>query len=187
MSCEEKNFARSMELQEMSLFSFNWNNQQNALAALTDQLNHLLGHHGFQRVSKREWERNREWIIDGVYLSVRQAPTWDFDAHLITYLPYTPPDNEWKEPRLIHAQANGATFVGHDDAFIKLPKFSLQISGFVKRTVQEIEHSLTWFDQFDTPSQCLADVDRIHKPGCLAHKWATEYLQSLLHQKTKAC
>ena len=164
----------------MSLLDFNWDSQQSALSALTDQLNHMLGHHGFRRREKREWERDRRWIIHGVYLSVRQAPAWDFDAHLITYLPYRPPESD--ESCLIFAQTNGARFLGHDDAFIKLPRYSFRITRFVRRTLGEIEQSLSWFDQFATPSQCLAAVDRIHKPGCMAHKWVTEYLSSVAHE-----
>jgi len=164
----------------MSFLAFNWENQQNALSALTDQLNHKLVQRGFRRKEKREWERDRHWITDGIYLSVKQAPCWVFDPHLITYLPYQPPESN--EPRLIFAQRNGARFIGRDDAFIKLPKYSFFITRFVRRTLGEIEQSLAWFDQFATPAQSLAAVDRVLKPGCLYHKWATEYLSSVTHE-----
>ena len=165
----------------MSLLDFNWENQQNALSALTDKLNHALNQAGWRRKEKREWERERGWIVDGVYLSVREAPSWEFDPHLITYLPYRPPVTE--EPYLIFAQTNVARFVGHKDAFIKLPKHSLSIARFVRKTLEEIEQSLAWFEEFANPTQCLVAADRIFKPGCPAHKWATEYLRSLNHER----
>ncbi len=84
---------------------------------------------------------------------------------------------------MIFAQTNGARFVGHEDAFIRLPKHSLSITRFVRKTLEEIERSLAWFEEFTTPTQCLAAADRIFKPGCPAHKWATEYLRSLIHER----
>lgn len=166
----------------MSLLAFNWDNQQNALSVLTDQLNHTLSHQGFHRVKKREWERDRRWITEGVYLSIRQAPTWDFDAHLITYFPYRPPDQESDETRFIFANANCARVVGYDDAFIKLPRYSFFIARFVRRTLREIKQSLSWFDHFATPAQCLEAGDRMYKPGCPDHRWATQYLRSVSHE-----
>lgn len=163
----------------MSLLAFNWDNQQNALSALTDQLNHSLVHCGFQRIEKRSWERDRGWITDGIYLNVKQAPTWKFDPHLIIYLPDELPEEEGGG-RIIFSQANGAKYGGHDDTEIKLPKYSFFITRFVRDALSEIEQSLAWFDQFSTPKQCLAAVDRLHKPGCLVHKKSTEYLRTVI-------
>jgi hypothetical protein len=164
----------------MALLSFNWENQQNALAALTDQLNHVLGRHGFTRKEKREWERNRRWIVDGVYLSVKPAPSWLVDPHVITYLPYRPPGSE--ESCLIFDSRNVERVLGASDVHLKLPKHSLGISRFVRKALKRIEQSLTWFDQFASPAECLALADRIYKPGCPAHKNAVEYLTSLTHE-----
>ena len=162
----------------MSFLNFNWNNQQNALSALTDQLNHKLVQHGFQRKEKREWERDQGWIVEGIYLSVKQAPSWVFDPHLIVYLPYHPADAN--EPRVIFAQTNAAKFIGRDSAYIRLPKYSFFISRFVRNTLKEIEESLAWFEKFDTPEKCFAMVDDLHKPGCSYHIWSKDYFASIL-------
>src|SRR5882724_3802884 len=157
----------------MAFLAFNWKNQQNALSALTDQVNNMLCRHGFSRKEKREWERDRKWIIHGVFLRVEQAPSWLVDPHVITYLPYQSPGSE--EPRLIFHEKNVEFVLGARDVYLKLPKHSFGIGRFVRNALKRIEQSLPWFDQFATPAECLALADRIYKQGCPAHKSATEY------------
>jgi hypothetical protein len=165
------------------MVSFGNKAQQEALDALVVAVGGVLRPIGFEQASTWDWRRNLTWRIDEVDLVVKGGTSKHLLPSFRVLLPRTEMSQSGDKHQHI-AQVNVARLLrphAGPEFDEVVPSLSLGRGKFVRTVISDINAALSWFEQFATPEECMANLGKFLKFGCPAYVDAEKFLSSLTH------
>jgi hypothetical protein len=153
----------------MTLFSDN--NRDAIVEPLIASIDNVLSQVGFTQSSRGEWERKSNWKLEEIDLRIREMSSQGLQPAFRVAIPrsdVSPLGDKYryiaevKLPQIIDKSA-------HPSAHISFPSFGFQTGRFVAKMASNIQRSLHWFQQFETPDLCKKNLKLFIKPGCPAY------------------
>ena len=146
------------------------------LNTIAFELDKCLINSGFKRTFNYEWCRPERWKQSIVDIDIRRAIDVTFLVSLRVVIPTEGLVGTKEWPYQYLAQENVPRILGKESQYTKCPKLRFFQPQFVKSVVKDVEASLTWFQTFSTPEQCLLQLSQMFSPDSDAYKDAYRYL-----------
>ena len=142
---------------------------------------------GFEKIDKDEeannkvyerWVRDKTWKIEDVRMIYPKQDPYFIWLVLDVYLKY----DDGTEMLLCGETVNN--YVGKNNVWYQFPSFLLRFrqTGFINEIINDLGNSLSWYNRFETPEDCVAEIEaertNIAKDG-RKYKEAINFLEKI--------